>query len=111
MPKFAVAVTAAIACAAIMSSSRAEAMISGALAPVRAAIDASRPLEKTACGWYPIDYPQSWAVYTRGWGCRQVYSPYNYAPYPYGPSSRVYGAPALYANPPYWRRRLWWAWY
>ena len=107
MPKFAVALTAAIVCAAAMSSFRADAMISGPPASLRAAIDATSTVKRAACGWYPIDYPQSWAVYTRGWGCRQVYSPYYYDAYVYRPYSGVYGRPVWYRR----SQRWWYSWY
>lgn len=109
MTKLAVAITAII-CAGSMLPFRAEAMTFGALAEMRTAIDATNRIEKVACGWYPADYPQSWAVYTRGWGCRQVYSSYYYDPYLYRP---YYGAydPLWYRTRPYWRGRPWYAWY
>jgi hypothetical protein len=103
--KLAVTLTAAIVCAAL--SFRAEAMVPSAAGPMRAVADAINPLERAACGWYPIDYPQSWAVYTRGWGCRQVYSPYYYDAYVYRPYYGVYG-PRVWYRRPY---RLWWSWY
>jgi hypothetical protein len=107
MSKLAVTITAATLCAPPLSLP-AEALSSGALAHLQAAIEATHPVEKAACGWYPIDYPQSWAVYNRGWGCRQVYSPHYYDPYVYQP----YYAPPLTYQRPYWRpRRWWWAWY
>ena len=65
MPKLAVTITAAALYAPLLSLP-AEAMSSGALAHLQAAIEATYPVEKAACGWYPIDYPQSWAVYTPG---------------------------------------------
>ena len=111
MSKLAITVTAATLCASPMVSLPAKAMTSGAFAHMRAAIDATNPVDKAACGWYPIDYPQSWAVYTRGWGCRQVYSPYYYEPYLYGPYNRVYYPPVLYRRGPYWPQRLWYSWY
>jgi hypothetical protein len=110
MPKLAVTIMAAALCAGSMVPLRAEAMSSGALAHLRAAIDATDPVEKAACGWYPADYPQSWAVYTRGWGCRQVYSPYYYDAYVYRPYYRVYD-PRGYGSRSYWRGRPWYAWY
>jgi len=82
-------------------------MTFAALASLRPAIDGTSSVEKAACGWYPADYPQSWAVYTRGRGCRQVYSPYYYNPYVYRPYGRVYG-PVGYR---YWSGRPWYAWY
>jgi len=111
MSKLAVIVTGTILCAGSMLPSQAEAMTASPLAVMRAAIVATRPVEKAACGWYPIDYPQSWAVYTRGWGCRYVYSPYYYDPYFYGPSYRVYDPPLWYRNRPYLRSPLWYSWY
>ena len=74
MSKLAVTITAASLCAGSMVPLRAQAMTFAALASLRPAIDGTNSVEKAACGWYPADYPQSWAVYTRGWGCRQVYS-------------------------------------
>jgi hypothetical protein len=106
MSKLMVAIAAATFCAAVMVSLRADAMTGGALAPMRAAMDAANPVEKVACGWYPSGYPQSWAVYTRGWGCRYVYSPYYYDPYFYRPYYRVYD-PLWYRSRP----RLWYSWY
>jgi hypothetical protein len=107
MPKLAVTITAAILCAGSMLPLRAEAMSSGALAHLRAALEAGDAIEKAACGWYPADYPQSWAVYTRGWGCRQVYSPYYYDPYAYRAYQGAYGRPVWYRRPYRW----WWGWY
>jgi hypothetical protein len=108
MSKLAVGMTAAIICVGSMMSPRAEALT--VLALMRAATDAIDPLEKVACGWYPSGYPQSWAVYTRGWGCRYAYSSYYYDPYFYRPNYRTYAPPVRYPRP-YWRPRLWWAWY
>jgi hypothetical protein len=110
MSKLVVTITAAILSAGSMLSLRAEAMTAGALFEMRVAIDATNPVEKAACGWYPIDYPQSWAVHTRGWGCRQVYSPYYYDPYLYRPYYPGYD-PLWSRSRPYWRPRLWYSWY
>jgi hypothetical protein len=109
MSKLAISLTAAIICAGSMVSSRAEAMT--VLALMRAATDAIDPLEKVACGWYPSGYPQSWAVYTPGWGCRYVYSPYYYDPYVYRPYYGISYPPGRYRSRPYWPPRMWWSWY
>jgi hypothetical protein len=109
MSKLAVTAAATL-CAAPLLSLPADAMSSGALAYLQAAVEVTNPVEKAACGWYPIDYPQSWAVYTRGSGCRYVYSPYYYDRYFYGPYERVYDPPPRYRRP-YVRPRLWYSWY
>jgi hypothetical protein len=111
MSKLAVGMTAVIICVGSMLSPRAEAMIGGGFTLMRVATDAIDPLETVACGWYPSGYPQSWAVYTPGWGCRYYsgyyYDPYLYRPYYYG----AYDAPPRYGRP-YWRPRTWWwSWY
>lgn len=109
MPKLPVILAASV-CAALVSLP-AEAMPAGAFAAMRVAIDAAGPVGKAACGWYPSSYPQSWAVYNRGWGCRYAYSGYYYDPYVYPPYAGVYAPPPYYRGP-YWRpRRWWWAWY
>jgi hypothetical protein len=110
MFKLAATIMAATLCAGAMVPLRAEAMTSGAFAHLRAAIEVTDPIKKAACGWYPADYPQSWAVYTRGRGCRQVYSPYYYDPYLYRPYYPGYD-PLWSRSRPYWRPRLWYSWY
>lgn len=108
MSKRAVIIAAATVCAAMVSL-RAGAMPAGVAMP--AAIGAASPVEKAACGWYPSGYPQSWAVYTPGWGCRYVYPGYYYGAYVYQPYGGVYGSPPRYRTP-YWRARTWWwSWY
>src|SRR5262245_24309997 len=110
MPKLPVILAAASVCA-VLASLPAEAMTGGGFARMKAAMDGANPVEKAACGWYPSGYPQSWAVYNRGWGCRYAYSGYHYDPYLYRPYDGVYAAPPYYRGP-YWRpRRWWWAWY
>src|ERR1700747_3327220 len=54
---------------------------------------------------YPSSYPESWAVYTPGWGCAYSYPTYYYDPYLYGLHYRAYYAPIWYRRGPYWRRR------
>jgi len=111
MSKLAVGMTAVIICVGSMMSPRAEALTGGGFALMRAATDAIDPLEKVACGWYPSGYPQSWAVYTPGWGCRYAYSGYYSDPYLYRPYYGPYDAPPPYRRP-YWRPRTWWwSWY
>jgi hypothetical protein len=107
MLKVAITAAAAILGTALLLSPRADAMTFSASASMRAAVSVSNPVERAACGWYPIDYPQSWAVYTRGWGCRQVYSPYYYDPYAYRAYQGAYGRPVWYRRPYRW----WWGWY
>jgi hypothetical protein len=112
MSKLACSIAAAMLCAGSMLPWRAEAMIFGAPKAMRAASDATSAVERAACGWYPSGYPQSWAVYTRGWGCRYAYSPYYYDPYVYRPYYGVYDSPLGYRSGPYWRPRTWWwSWY
>jgi hypothetical protein len=109
MPKLPVILAAASVCAAL-ASLPAEAMTGGGFARMKAATDGASPVEKVACGWYPSGYPQSWAVYNRGWGCRYAYSGYYYDPYLYRPYDRV-SAPPPYRGPYWGPRRWWWAWY
>ena len=111
MSKRAVTIATWTLWAPLMLSLPAKAMRSGPPSQLRVVLETIYPVEKAGCGWYPIDYPQSWAVYTRGWGCRYVYSPYYYDPYLYGPYNRVYYPPVLYRRGPYWPQRLWYSWY
>jgi hypothetical protein len=105
MSKLAVTITATILGAG--SVLQAEAMTFGA-AGMRAAIASVNPVESAAaCGWYPSSYPQSWAVYTPGWGCTYTYPAYYYDSYLYRPYYRAYYRSSWHRGRPYWRAYEW----
>jgi hypothetical protein len=107
MSKLSVTMAVAMLCVGSLLSVRAEAMTSAA-AGLRAAMAATNPVENAACGWYPSSYPESWAVYTPGWGCTYSYPAYYYDPYVYGLYDRAYYPRLWYRGRPYWRQRARW---